>query len=275
VYIFESPVFINKSYYCCDKCFHIDEIIRSSNKTLNKSQTISYLYALISGEEYRFYSIDLSNIDKNIDMNMKIFYNKSYNLKKHKKGGQSSVRFGRIADEVRDNYIKEIYENYNKFLNSMENRNNIGKIIIAGPSELKIDFSKRISRDYKIYNTSELNDQSIYNVIELSKNDFNIDINIKNNNLLDEIKKNMNNNTILYGINEIIKIIENEQESFIKKIIVSNDEFDNIILSNLKTKLEDKFIIVNNNLLNDNFSTKIIALTWSNVDYINNNDLIN
>lgn len=74
-------------------------------------------------------------------MDVRIINKVNINLvNKHNKGGQSSVRFGRIADNIRNKYVNIVS---NKIVESYMINNNtkciVDKIIIAGSGEFKND----------------------------------------------------------------------------------------------------------------------------------------
>jgi peptide chain release factor subunit 1 len=56
--------------------------------------------------------------------------------KKHRKGGQSSVRFARLRDEKRHNYLRKVAEltNQNFITNDMPN---VAGIVLAGSANFK------------------------------------------------------------------------------------------------------------------------------------------
>lgn len=71
--------------------------------------------------------------------------------KKHGRGGQSAVRFARIREEKRHNYVRKVAELATQHFIENGERPNVSGLIIAGSANLKNDlqqselFDKRLS----------------------------------------------------------------------------------------------------------------------------------
>lgn len=71
--------------------------------------------------------------------------------KKHKCGGQSSARFGRLRIEARHNYLRKISENANSaFIKNSSTRPIVDGIIIAGIAEFKSELEQRGLLDHRL-----------------------------------------------------------------------------------------------------------------------------
>jgi len=117
---------VSRSVYLCDNEFH-REYLTSIENTSEIGQIL-----VISGNGYGLYSVKSENnnyycsvIDKS---KVKLPNN-------HSKGGQSALRFDRLADEARKNYLRKISE----YLNSVDSDL---PLVIAGPAQLKKELVK-------------------------------------------------------------------------------------------------------------------------------------
>lgn len=120
--VFEPAKPIKKTEYYCDKLFHV----KSIQELYITSELIGLVY--INGENCELYTVDIDNCDRNKTGE------KSAWLKQHKKGGQSSARFGRLFDAKVKTYLKDISEEMRQCFKDVD------KIVISGistrPSEL-------------------------------------------------------------------------------------------------------------------------------------------
>jgi peptide chain release factor subunit 1 len=89
---------IKKFVYYCDSQFHLEQLIEAYSENNKK---IGYL--IIDGNGTYFYTVSGSNIELLEEYSVSL-------PKKHAKGGQSSVRFARLAEEARHNYITKVSE---------------------------------------------------------------------------------------------------------------------------------------------------------------------
>lgn len=120
--LLEPPKPITKSEYICDKRFHLDSLL-----TMFEDDDV-YGVVFITGKMYSIYKIYKSY---NHLSYKKISENKVDLPRKHNKGGQSSVRFGRLHDEKELAYIKKVSEIVIRVFADIK------QLIIAGPSEKK------------------------------------------------------------------------------------------------------------------------------------------
>lgn len=120
----EPPLPLTKFIYLCDSIFHreiLEEMIRTS---------LVCLLMVVSGNGFGAYLVDSNNKISEILIEYSIELPNS-----HSKGGQSSVRFDRLTDEARHNYVRKICE----WMNS--NKQKL-PIILAGPASIKHDIIK-------------------------------------------------------------------------------------------------------------------------------------
>lgn len=114
---------INRSIYHCGSTFHT-ELLRDLLQSDSKHGYIiidgsGCLYATISGNH--------KDVLLKIDVDLP---------KKHKKGGQSSVRFARLREESIANYIRKCAENA-KYQFIKDNKVIVDTLIIAGSADMK------------------------------------------------------------------------------------------------------------------------------------------
>jgi len=97
--IIYSPKKIIKSYYRCDKRFHLDEIL-----DMYSDSYVNYGIVLISGNAYRCYLLCVGTSHREF----KLLNSDTIHLQKtKKKGGQSAPRFERIRQEKKHHYTKK------------------------------------------------------------------------------------------------------------------------------------------------------------------------
>lgn len=122
--MFNPPNPIKKSYYRCDRKFHLNDLIYLYEDCLE------YAIVLISGKKTMFYL--------HSDNNTKLLKQITTTLpNSHKTGGQSAQRFERVRNEKIGWYIKKIVELMTIYYVS-EGLFKYKSLIIAGPAQLKI-----------------------------------------------------------------------------------------------------------------------------------------
>lgn len=222
--LFEPPKKLKSYYYRCDSKFHLDEILDMFEEDESKNIGI----CLISGKELLVYLIKMNNyIDVKLIKKMEMHL-----IKKHGRGGQSQMRFCRIADSNRNSYAEEIASTIvNSYLINNHTKCIINKLVIAGPSYMKNDVADTdIFQKYmkpllfKIINTNDFDNTTVHALIET---------------LIDEIKvtdvheiENEINNLVTYesdmmafGKTECLEIIinNNVRKLFINKTLIDEE----------------------------------------------------
>lgn len=121
---------ITQALYLCDSKFHTDCL----KVLLNEDKT--YGYIIIDGDGCLFGTIT--------GLERRVLLESTVDLpKKHNKGGQSAVRFGRLRDEKRHNYIRKCSETANQlFINLQTNKPTVSGLILAGLAEFKYNLVK-------------------------------------------------------------------------------------------------------------------------------------
>jgi peptide subunit release factor 1 (eRF1) len=264
IHIFIPPKPLKRSYYRCDTKFHLDHII-----DMFEENTITVGIVLVSGNECIISKVNENNSYMDVQIINKV---NIHLVNKHNKGGQSSVRFGRIADNIRSKYVrrhsKKVFEcsrtrrepvhsktvlpflngDAHKYVNIVSFKivesymidNNtkslVDKIIIAGPGEFKNDIiSTAIFKQY--FNNS------LFDVITCE------DINESNIKTIYNMKKDE-----IIGMSD--KDIENKLSQLIETeydiLVFGKDECMNTINMNMLDTL-----YTNENYKNSNINTII------------------
>lgn len=243
---------INASLYLCDNKFHteaLEELLKNDNQ---------YGYVIIDGNGCLFGT--LSGNDR------KVLYKFEVDLpSKHGRGGQSALRFARLREISRHNYVTKCVESAKQLFIS-DNRVNVEGIILAGNADFKNDFQKSKNLDPRILS-------KIMKVIDVSyggENGFNQAIELstdllKDSKLLHE--KNMiskffdkltkSDEKCLYGIKNINYALEVETGSIETLIIWENIELMRYHLKNPKTDEETiEYFFPNEEQNSNNFLDK-------------------
>ena len=127
---------INKFIYTCDSKFHT-EILES---------------ILTSDEKYGFIIVDGNGTlyGTVCGNNQTVLHKFTVELpKKHRRGGQSSLRFARLRMEARDNYVRKVGELATHYF--IENElPNVKGIILAGNADFKTELSNSNHFDFRL-----------------------------------------------------------------------------------------------------------------------------
>jgi peptide chain release factor subunit 1 len=119
---------INTSLYMCDSKFHTDEL----NYLLESEDRFGFI--IMDGSSTLYGVVQGSSRD--------ILHKFTVELpKKHGRGGQSSVRFGRLRMEKRHNYLRKVAELSTQFFITND-RPNVKGLILAGSAEFKTELSQ-------------------------------------------------------------------------------------------------------------------------------------
>lgn len=184
---------------------------------------------LISGDSFEIYSITKTGTYYE---NKKLYSDGVMPIKRHRKGGQSSGRFARIADEKEDAYIKMISEITIKcFMKDNNVIYLIDKLIIGGPGNKKYYLQENVliqqyfKNNLIIMNTIELTDTNVHealsNCYQYFENGY--------DNMISNIQKilTLNDDKLLFGIDEINNGIKNNT---LQEIYIS-DELDGQLIN--------------------------------------------
>ena len=227
--MFEPPKKINVSFYRCDTKFYLDPIL----EMFCEENLIGI--CLVSGEELRIYTISITgtHIEPNL---LRVIHIKLPN--KQKKGGQSAVRFGRIADIVRSQYVTKFVESIiESYMTENKTKSIISKLIIGGFGYMPDDiidnhsFKQYFSKYFlKKMSINGIDDTTVLKIAKslLSTLDENLSKTIDKEIIL-LIENNFE--TIGFGRNECMNCIESGN---IIKLYINSSQVDK--------EIRDKFI---------------------------------
>jgi peptide chain release factor subunit 1 len=120
---FEPFKKINTSLYMCDNRFHTEAL----DELLEDSDTFGFIIMDGNGTLYGTLSGSTKSVIKTIEVELP---------KKHGRGGQSSVRFSRLREEKRHNYVRKVAELATDIFIT-DDRPNVKGLILAGSAEFK------------------------------------------------------------------------------------------------------------------------------------------
>lgn len=230
---FEPPKPINTSLYVCDNRFHVDSL-----QYLFKDESVfgfivvdgsGCLYGTVSGNVPRVlqtFTVDLPN--------------------KHGRGGQSALRFSRLREEKRQNYIRKVAEGATAMF--IENdKCNVEGLILAGSADLKTTLSKSdlfdprlASKIIKIVDVSYGDLEGFKEAISLSSDLLgNVKL-VKEKKLIEEYFDHINRNTgmFCFGIKDTLAALEN---GAVDKLVVWEDLPDEYIF-NANTNIKENVL---------------------------------
>lgn len=143
----EPSVKITNFIYDYGRQFNVEEIHKLYDSCLK-----TYIFVVVGGDNFSIYSY--INNNKNL-----IFKHKINLQKKHRKGGQSSVRFARLAEISKQSSVKFMCESViNYVIKDKIIIQNLCKIMIGGPGIIKNDV-------YDILNDNVLCNKFLYNTL--------------------------------------------------------------------------------------------------------------
>src|SRR3984885_4183949 len=194
---------INTSLYLCDNKFHVEAL----SELLESDQKFGFI--IMDGNGALFGTLSGNTRD--------VVHKFSADLpKKHGRGGQSALRFARLREEKRHNYVRKVAElavqNY-----ITNDKVNVAGLILAGSADFKNDlnqsdmFDQRLqSKVIKIVDVSYGGENGFNQAIELSSETLS---NVKFiqekkliNSYFDEISQDTGK--VCYGIDDTLKALE-------------------------------------------------------------------
>jgi len=223
--LFSPPKKINKTYYRCDRKFHLDNILE-----MYKSE-VTYGIIFMAGNKIEFHKLVKTGTNY---QNVKLFHKNIVLPSQHKTGGQSAVRFERLRDEAINDYVNQMSEMCVKHFMIENNTQSLVKgLIIAGPGLIKNDLLKNDLFNLYFKNliigclvTKELNDKTIFDTIDEAKNIIEKNENKDIIKSLDKIKQmiSLADNKLTFGHKDIV---DGLNSCIIEEIYV-DDTFDKL-----------------------------------------------
>jgi len=252
--LLQAPKKINKTFYLCDKIFHLDQILE-----MFKEEHCNGI-VFVSGKMYAFYKVTKSGehlgIKKVISDNVDL-------PKGHNKGGQSACRFARLREAAHDNYINKLSELVIKYFMSNNNTEYlIDKLIIAGPSKKKMQLADNVlvqqylKNKIELITTSNLNDDTIYNIINNTTSIFDSEKDKYETKIIEEIQNllTLNPDKLLFGQEEIMEAYNGFE---LEKIIICEQDSETLNLDIKSTQI----IRISSNKLNE-IGFNMVGVKW-------------
>jgi peptide subunit release factor 1 (eRF1) len=199
------PKPIKKLEYRCDKVFHTQALLQ----LYDPPELCGLIF--INGENCQLFTVDVSTNDKTKSGHA------NTRLKQHKKGGQSSARFGRLHDEKVVRYLKEIAEE------AREAFAELPYVIVAGISKRPDELMQHvhIELEQKIIGTIVMTDfdntivPKMLDLVTKQKID-------RETQLLADFAHALENDKAVYGPDEIAEAITQSQLS----VLYASNQFD-------------------------------------------------
>ena len=196
---------INTSLYLCDNKFHTEAL----SELLESDQKFGFI--IMDGNGALFGTLSGNTRD--------VVHKFSVDLpKKHGRGGQSALRFARLREEKRHNYVRKVAElAVQNFINPTDNKVNVSGLILAGSADFKTDlngsdmFDNRLaSKVIKIVDVSYGGENGFNQAIDLSQETLGNVKFIQEKKLVgayfDEISQD--SGKVCYGVEDTLKALE-------------------------------------------------------------------
>jgi len=213
----EPPTAITTFYYCCAKKFEITRFVE-----LFAEKPQAYV-VFISGDECIIYEwIGSWKKRKTIAANL---------IKRHSKGGQSSLRFSRLAEESRHHYIIHCIDHINNIINTSSNKissyiyggEELKGMLLSHPS-LKVKF--QTDSIYHTFNDRTIHEPFFKQILKSVSNDDD-----RNQDIIELI--NRDPDYLLFSQDEIITNLDNlEYILIIQPDLIEIASYEQIITKN-------------------------------------------
>lgn len=231
---FEPPKPINTSLYVCDNKFHVDAL-----QYLFKDESL-FGFIIIDGKSCLY-----GTVSGNITKVLQVFRVDLPN--KNRRGGQSALRFARLREEKKHNYVRKVAEGAAKLF--LENdKCNVEGLILAGSADLKTILSQSdlfdprlASKILKILDISYGEEAGFREAICQSTDLLgNLKL-IKERDLINEYFDNINRNTGMYcfGIKDTLTALDS---GAVDKLILWDELPDEHVFDNGQENIVEYFV---------------------------------
>lgn len=194
---------INTSLYLCDNKFHTEAL----SELLESDQKFGFIVMDGNGSLFGTLSGNTREVLQKLSVDLP---------KKHGRGGQSALRFARLREEKRHNYVRKIAElAVQNFIT--DNKINVAGLILAGSADFKNDlnqsdlFDGRLqSKVIKIVDVSYGGENGFNQAIELSSETLSNVKFVQEKKLIGKYFEEISQDTgkICYGIDDTLKALE-------------------------------------------------------------------
>lgn len=194
---------INTSLYLCDNKFHTESL----SELLESDQKFGFIVMDGNGSLFGTLSGNTREVLQKLSVDLP---------KKHGRGGQSALRFARLREEKRHNYVRKIAElAVQNFITN--DKINVAGLILAGSADFKNDlnqsdlFDQRLqSKVIKIVDVSYGGENGFNQAIELASETLSNVKFVQEKKLIGKYFEEISQDTgkICYGIDETLKALE-------------------------------------------------------------------
>lgn len=194
---------INTSLYLCDNKFHTEAL----SELLESDQRFGFIVMDGNGSLFGTLSGNTREILQKLSVDLP---------KKHGRGGQSALRFARLREEKRHNYVRKIAElAAQNFLTN--DKINVAGLILAGSADFKNDlnqsdmFDGRLqSKVIKVVDVSYGGENGFNQAIELASETLSNVKFVQEKKLIGKYFEEISQDTgrICYGVDETLKALE-------------------------------------------------------------------
>lgn len=238
---------INTSLYLCDNKFHTEAL----SELLESDQKFGFI--IMDGNGALFGTLSGNTRD--------VVHKFSVDLpKKHGRGGQSALRFARLREEKRHNYVRKVAElAVQNFISS--DKVNVAGIILAGSADFKNDlnqsdmFDNRLqSKVIKVVDVSYGGENGFNQAIELASETLSNVKFIQEKKLIGKYFEEISQDSgrVCYGVEDTLKALElGAAETLIvyenldvTRWVLKSSDGSEIILHTSKTQEQDREIFM-------------------------------
>ena len=226
IYIINPPKPITKVIYWCGRNFELFQVLDLFE------EYDSHGVILISGKVTRFYKVSKNEINLIKIINVEL-------PNRQGRGGQSKLRFERITEEKRNNYVKKVSEMAVNYY-TRNGRQFIIDLVIGGFGEFKDDLKYnelmcKYFPNIKVIDIPDITDESIYTII----NKINLDgSSHEEDSFIEEIDNEISKcsdiEKIVFGYDNVL---ENLECNLIRKLLTTKliyEKIEKIINSKVK-----------------------------------------
>lgn len=238
---------INTSLYLCDNKFHTEAL----SELLESDQKFGFIIMDGNGALFGTLSGNTREIVHKFSVDLP---------KKHGRGGQSALRFARLREEKRHNYVRKVAElAVQNFVTA--DKVNVAGIILAGSADFKNDlnqsdlFDNRLqSKVIKVVDVSYGGENGFNQAIELSGETLSNVKFIQEKKLINEYFDHISKDSgkICYGIDDTLKAIEASaaetlivfENLEITRWVLKTSEGKELVLHTTKAQEQDRAIFM-------------------------------
>ena len=194
---------INTSLYLCDNKFHTESL----SELLESDQKFGFIVMDGNGSLFGTLSGNTREVLQKLSVDLP---------KKHGRGGQSALRFARLREEKRHNYVRKIAElAVQNFITN--DKINVAGLILAGSADFKNDlnqsdlFDRRLqSKVIKVVDVSYGGENGFNQAIELASETLSNVKFVQEKKLIGKYFEEISQDTgrICYGVDDTLKALE-------------------------------------------------------------------